>query len=134
MGTPLVVEEIQLKGTSQWGPKYFSQRYGAHRVTTINCETGEIREIPLAEFMAIMGRPAVDGEIWKLKVRQVAAISTDWTDENFTRTGHRVIILETYSPTLIRHSKMVFRLGTIHAETGCLILHPFPLPMGFFRI
>ncbi|KZP02820.1 hypothetical protein FIBSPDRAFT_668874, partial [Athelia psychrophila] len=66
-GTPVVVKGIQLKGTSQWGPNYFSQRHGAHRVTIINCETGETRVITVAEFMATMGRLQVDGEIWKLK-------------------------------------------------------------------
>ncbi|KZP02008.1 hypothetical protein FIBSPDRAFT_906249, partial [Athelia psychrophila] len=67
MGTPIVVNNIQLKGTSQWGPNYFSQRHGAQHVTIINCETGETRVVSLAQFMGSMGRLHIDGEIWKVK-------------------------------------------------------------------
>lgn len=99
MGTPIVVKGIQLKGTSQWCPNYFSQRHGAQRVTIINCETGETRVISLAQFMATMGGLRIDGEIWKVKVRNAVAISIGRTDENFTRIGHRRKISKMYSPT-----------------------------------
>lgn len=134
MGKPIVVKGIQLKGTSQWGPNYFSLRHGVQRVTIINCETSEMRVISLAEFMATMGRPQVDGEIWKLKVRKVATTSIDRTDENLTRTGHQRKILQMYSPTLIRHSRMEFHLGIIHAKMECSTMRLFSLPMGFSRI
>lgn len=68
-GFPIVVTDVdpQLRGV--WGPAYFIEQYGRHKVTIQDCESHHTTRSTVAEFFRDFGTPDERARIYKLKVR-----------------------------------------------------------------
>ena len=74
-GIPVVVTGVDAGLHGDWGPEYFIERYGSHKVTLVDCESECTRQSTVALFFQDFLNACDRRQILKLKVRTPTSVA-----------------------------------------------------------
>ena len=91
-GIPVVVTGVDGGLHGDWGPEYFIERYGSHKVTLVDCESDCTRQSTVAQFFQDFLSACDRRQILKLKVSLPTSIAVspdarlqDWPPQTHFR-------------------------------------------------